>query len=254
MPSKLPEISVIIVNYRADKWVRNIRRALRGHDDIEVIVIDNSSGDAGYGAGCNRGAERAHGETLVFCNPDIEVTADSVRELHSFLQTHPQVGMVGPQILRDDGTIEISCSMIPSPLLALVEYSWLRQLPGLRSYSHKYRLQSFDHDSSRPVPVISGSCFALRREDYRAIGGCDEKLFLYFEEFDLAQRTHTDLDKQVYFLSSTSIIHYGQISTDQTRTASRHFRRSRRYWFQKIYGWRGSLVVTMLEWFEKVSG
>lgn len=40
----------------------------------------------------------------------------------------------------------------------------------------------------RPSATVSGSCLAVRRADYLAVGGMDEGLFLYWEDTDLCWR------------------------------------------------------------------
>ncbi len=243
--------SVVIVNYRADEHVQRIQRALRDDHSIEVLVVDHSDGLSGYGAGCTTGAQQAKGETVLFMNPDVEITAKTVHSLHNFLEDHPQVAMVGPQILDETGSVQITCSSIPTPLEASIVFSWLHGLPYFEKWQKQYRLQGFNHQTSRPVPAINGSCFMMRTAEFLDIGGCDKNLFLYFEEFDLAKRVHDQLEKQVYYLASCSVTHYGQISTDQAENTSTHFRRSRNYWLQKHYGFSGTLADFWIRMWER---
>lgn len=240
-------ISVIIVNYRANAQVENLKRSLRGLKDAEVIVVDNSLVTRGYGEGANLGAAQASGDYLVFTNPDIKASPRAIQNLVAVLENQPAVGLVGPQIRRPDGTVEITSCAEPKPFLALVEYSFLRGWPIFRQLARGYRLSGFDHLSSRNVDIVSGSCLAMRTVDFQRLNGFDTNIFLYFEEFDLAKRVREQLHKQVWFCAQASIIHYGQASTKQLATAAEHFRRSRRYWFRKAYGWLGSLVVGWLE-------
>jgi GT2 family glycosyltransferase len=242
-------LSVIIVNYRAEADVVRLQRELRD-DRLEIIVIDNSDGQHGYGAGCNAGAHQAQGKYLAFLNPDIEVNVADLMKMTDILADQPAIGLVGPQIRRPDGQIEITCSAIPTPWLAWWEYSWFGQLPFFSGLRRPYRLFGFDHQSSRPVPSVAGSCLVMRQSDWVKVGGFDEQLFLYFEEFDLASRL-ADLGLSVYFAAEAKIIHYGQVSTKQIgKQATVYFRQSRRYWFHKRYGRTGDLVVWLLEQME----
>ncbi len=255
MPSKPRKpsirISVIIVNYQADEYVRKLQKSFLQRDDIECIVIDNSSGERGYGAGCNLGAEQAKGEYLFFTNPDVYCTASVVDSLADFLLTHPQVGLVGPQIRNEHGAIDTTCSTVPTAWQAAVVYSWLGTLPLFADQVKQYRLWGFNHQSSRPVPSVSGACFMMRADEFRALGGFDEQFFLYFEEFDLAKRIKEILEMEVYYLATISVIHYGQHSTNQTSTAPIIFRQSRRRWLEKYYGWKGILANTWIRIWEK---
>lgn len=247
------ETSIIIVNFRADEYVERLQLSLRELPKSEVIVVDNSDGSRGYGEGCNLGAQRAKGRFLIFLNPDIQTTPESMARLVSVLKKSPEIGLVGPQILNPDGSIEISCAAFPTPLLALVEYSFLRHWPLLNKFASRYRLSEFDHRHSRVVPLVGGSCLAVRKADFHSIGGFDENMFLYFEEFDLAYRMLSALKKQTYFCAEANITHFGQVSTSQIKRTSEHFHRSRRYWFAKTYGWRGKMVVYLLELLERLN-
>ena len=242
--------SVIIVDYRARREVERLKNCLRELKNAEIIVIDNSLKQRGYGEGCNLGAMQAKGRYLVFMNPDIETTPESIQRLIRVLEEKTEIGLVGPQILRPDGAVEISCCAEPKPLLALVEYSFLRGWPILRRFAKLYRLNGFDHRSSRIVPIISGSCLAMRAEDFSRLGGFDKNIFLYFEEFDLAKRVFDQRQKSAYFCAEAVIIHHGQSSTRQLSPNNTHFRDSRRYWFGKAYGLSGRLVVKLLELME----
>ncbi len=248
------ETSVIIVNYRADVYVKRLQNTLRDLPNSEVIVIDHSDGRRGYGAGCNQGARQARGKYLVCLNADVMIKPADIDRLVKVLQDQPAIGLVGPQIRNASGEVQISCSAIPTPFLALIEYSWLRNVPGLRHFSQAYRLNGFDHRTSRVVPAIGGSCLVMRRRDWQAIDGFDEKLFLYFEEFDLAKRLHDQLNLATYFCAEAVLTHFGQVSTKQTAQARQHFQRSRHYWLGKAYGWRGRLTAFLLKLMEKYHG
>lgn len=246
--------SIIIVNFQADQHVRRLKKSLEAVEDAEIIVVDNSDGKRGYGEGCNLGARKAKGKYFLFLNPDIEMKPTDVQIMVHILEKMPLVGVVGPQILRPNGAIEISCADFPTPLLALIEYSFLKKIPVLKDISRRYRLFGFDHKSSRPVPLVGGSALLVRRRDFEALGGFDEKLFLYFEEFDLAYRMRQQFGKTAYFCSEAKITHYGQASTRQVHNVSRHFYQSRRYWFHKAFGWQGMLVARLLEFMENRHG
>jgi GT2 family glycosyltransferase len=187
-------------------------------------------------------------------NPDIETTPESISRLVKVFEDNPRIGLTGPQILRPNKSVEISCCAEPKPLLALVEYSFLRDWPILNRFARSYRLNGFDHRSSRSVPIISGSCLAMRAEDFARLGGFDEKIFLYFEEFDLAKRVRDQLQQRVYFCAEAVITHIGQVSTQQLKDADSHFRESRRYWFTKAYGPGGRIAVKLLELMERRHG
>ncbi len=245
----LAEISVIVVNYKADTHVERLRRAFQDAQDIEFIVIDHSHEHRGYSEGINTGVRLSHGAAIVCCNPDVSLTPESVRNMVRVLQSDPNRGVVGPQIVNERGVVQITCSALPDPLISAVEWSFLRRWPLASALSRRYRLHDFDHQSSRTVPTLNGSCFAMRRADFERIGGLDQGYFLYFEEFDLAQKMKRR-GKQLYFSADVQVTHIGQVSTKEEMVTT-HFLRSRRRYLKKWFGTTGVVAARFLEHFEQ---
>ncbi|NDJ77563.1 MAG: glycosyltransferase, partial [Chloroflexi bacterium] len=94
---------------------------------VETIVVDSASSDGsvkmvrerypwvhliaeedniGFVRGNNRALEVAQGRHLMLLNPDTVVHGDALNQLVDYLDAHPAVGIVGPQVLNDDGTTQ----------------------------------------------------------------------------------------------------------------------------------------------------
>ncbi|WP_163460162.1 glycosyltransferase, partial [Escherichia coli] len=70
---------------------------------VRIVAFDE---EFNYSRACNRGAEAATGELLLFLNNDIEVTdPDWLTELVRRALV-PGVGVVGPKLLYPDGEIQ----------------------------------------------------------------------------------------------------------------------------------------------------
>jgi GT2 family glycosyltransferase len=61
------------------------------------------------------------------------------------------------------------------------------------------------------VPTISGACFCMRREDFDAVDGFDEKYFLHVEDVDLCWRVRR-LGGEVLFHPRAEVVHLGHTS------------------------------------------
>ncbi len=197
-----PTISAVVVDYRAGEALAHCVASLRANGVTEVIVVDNAetpesvrvlAGDAatvvaagvnlGYGRGVNRGAALATGEYLVVSNPDIVVHEGAVAILVAHLSAHPEVGVVAPRIERPDASIYPSQRVFPNVWLAgahaLLSPVWPEN-PATR----RYRAARVDGT----VEWVSGAFFVMRLSDFEAVGGFDERFFMFAEDMDLCWR------------------------------------------------------------------
>lgn len=247
---KTPKVSIVVVNYRANKLIAEWKKRFATQPECELLIVDHSHGLAGYGAGCNTGARLAKAPIIIFANPDISLTPKQALLLAEVLETHPEYGLIGPQLQDEVGKVQITCSAAPDPWMALIEFSFLRAIPLFSWWSRAYRLFGFDHTTSRVVPSVSGACFAMRSAEYQKIGGADEEYFLYFEEFDFAQRIQRLLQKKVFYTTEVSVTHLGQVSTRQRHDTLPIFLASRSRYLTKWFGWPGRISDCCLRLWE----
>ena len=178
---------------------------------MEVIVVDNASGDGtvaaaraaggtkiierqangGFAAGCATGAEAATGQWLLFLNPDTVIAPDAVEALLNCAQEHPGTGIVGGRFVHPDGTTDPrSFWGRPSPWSAACFALGLSSLlPGSRLFDPEAPQQwSADPAQERAVPVVSGAFMLVRRQLWDTLGGFDPVFFLYGEDADFCLR------------------------------------------------------------------
>ena len=68
------------------------------------------------------------------------------------------------------------------------EYLFLRKLAPRSRALNAFYAGGFDHDSAREAEFLMGSCLLVRREAVDAVGGFDERFFLFSEETDWCYR------------------------------------------------------------------
>ncbi len=96
------EVSIIIVNYKVEKELLECIDSIKKSNtktQYEIIVIDNSENNVGYGAGNNLGAKKAKGEFLFFLNPDTKVFPGTIDNLVELIKKEKNVGIVAPLLL-----------------------------------------------------------------------------------------------------------------------------------------------------------
>lgn len=141
-----------------------------------TLVIHNATPK---GFGDNHNAAFAHSRALYFCvlNPDIELPANPFPALLAALNAS-SAAVLAPAVVNSAGSPEDSARRFPT----------LRQLATklLGGHDGRYALQPTQGPT--PVDWVAGMFMLFRAEDFKAIGGFDEKFFLYYEDVDICTR------------------------------------------------------------------
>ncbi|WP_125774477.1 glycosyltransferase [Antribacter gilvus] len=147
-----------------------------------------AGGNLGYGGGANRGAAGSRARWLVVANPDLEWEPGSLDALVDAAVRVPAAGAVGPRILNSDGSVYPSARALPSLAVGL-GHALLHRVWSGNPWSRRYQQANVaDRSEERPVGWLSGACLLLRPEAFAAVGGFDERYFMFFEDVDLGDR------------------------------------------------------------------
>ncbi|HLW67958.1 MAG TPA: glycosyltransferase family 2 protein, partial [Gemmataceae bacterium] len=196
-----PLVSVIIVNYNGRRYLPDclgsLERQRLPRGEYEVIVVDNDSTDGsvewvkeaypavkvialkenvGFARGNNLGLRPARGEYIALLNNDAVAEPNWLHEAVATLEVSPKLGGVASKIrFHDDPRVLNSTG--------LVLYRDGRG--GDRGFREEDRGQ-FEQEDEVFGPC--GAAMVVRRELLDDLGGFDERLFLYYEDLDLAWR------------------------------------------------------------------
>ena len=186
---------------------------LRGFAETDRrVVLVNGHGNVGFARGANLGARRASGDVLVFLNPDAFLQDGCVEQLLAAIEGRPVPCLVGGRVMNADGTEQRGARRgditLMSALLSLSQLS--RKIPAWRRYEvHWEGNQS--PEGVTAIPTISGACFCMRREDFDAVQGFDERYFLHVEDVDLCWRVR-QAGGVVLFQPKAEVVHLGHTS------------------------------------------
>ena len=251
-------LSILIVNWNVRDLLRDCLRSIeRGRGDlaVEVIVVDSASADGsaamvaaefpwvtllpqaenvGFPRGNNIALAQARGDTVLLLNPDTVVLGDALTVLVDYLHTHPDVGVVGAQLLNPDGSVQSSRRRFPTLATGFLESTWLEGLvPGvLRRY---YALDLPD-DATADVDWLTGACLMVPRAVYERVGGLDEAYFMYSEELDWCRRIRADGWRVVYHPAARVVHHVGKSSEQAVTARHINFQRAKLRYFRKYHG------------------
>ncbi|MEK7124857.1 MAG: glycosyltransferase family 2 protein [Patescibacteria group bacterium] len=208
-------LSIVIVNYKNPALLRlclgSLVRELSPHFDYEVVVVDSQTSvetqnvvreefttlfkkitlvpyreNTGYTRGNNEGMRKSSGDHFLILNPDAMITKGSVKRLYEYLVAHPQVGLLGPQLLDFNGTRQQSCFRFYSIFTIL--YRRVNHLPFANRILNRFLMRDADLSKTIPVDWLMGSALMTSRAAVQRVGLMDERMFHYFSEVDWARR------------------------------------------------------------------
>jgi hypothetical protein len=164
-------------------------------DDFLKITDDRviyrvSKNNIGFGAAHNLAIKYAYeqGSKLhFFINPDITLKPEVISDLIDSMNLNPSIGLMMPNILNSDVTIQYLPKLIPSPF-SIIAIKIIFILPFFNKYIYMYELRTLPIIGIFDVPIVSGCFSVIRREAIEYTNGFDERFFLYFEDWDLSRR------------------------------------------------------------------
>ncbi len=183
-------------------------------DELREVVTNATAkadyifgqGNVGYGEGNNIGIKKALKISSTYhaiLNPDIIFKGNCIDNLFDFMESHPEVGCVKPALTHVDGSFNASALSLPTPFMTFGRRLFpTKYSKSINSY---FELKDCDLNVTREVPNMSGSFLFIRTEVFKRIGMFDTRYFMYFEDFDLVRRIHSD-SKIVYYPEVT-IVH-----------------------------------------------
>ncbi len=252
------DLSVVILNWNVCDLLDRCLTSLRSdHCALEIIVVDNASGDGsvalvrgkypqvtliantenrGFTGGNNQGIEAAHGRFIMVLNPDTEVLGDALDRMVAYLDGHPRIGALGPLLLNPDRTIQSSRRRFPTLATAFFESTWLQGIAPKRLLA-QYYMDDVPPTTIHAVDWLNGACTVFRHEALDQVGRYDtQNFFMYSEELDLCRRVK-EAGWQIVFFPEAQVIHHVGKSSEQT-VAARHiyFQTSKVHYFRKWHG------------------
>ncbi len=234
-------LSIIIVNYNSTHALKRCLKSIiekRPNLPCEVVVIDNNSKisvrdiikefdrlinihliennkNLGYARAVNQGVKIARGEYILIINPDILITSGAIEKMIDFLKKKENIGVVAPQLLNFDNSIQYSCFRFPKFWTPFVRRSFVKKFSFGKREMARYLMYDFDHKEIKEVDWVLGAAMLVKKSLIRKIGLFDENFFLYFEDVDWCRRFHCQGLKIIYFPESKFYHQYPRYSADK---------------------------------------
>lgn len=251
-----PVLSACIVLYHSGANVLKTVQCLQDSDIMmQLFIVDNSPQDntsvqirwqcpgvlyypqkknLGYGRGHNAVMNDLHSRYHLICNPDVTFPPDLLSRMVQYMDLHPDVAVLTPRVLNEDGTEQYLPKRQPT----------IRYLLGGKLEKHgkrfaRWRAEYTLADKQITVPTcveFATGCFMLIRTAYfQQLGGFDRRFFLYQEDSDLSRRA---LRKGAIVYHPDMVVTHAW-SRANTRTALgtlRHVASTIKYF--NLWGWK----------------
>jgi N-acetylglucosaminyl-diphospho-decaprenol L-rhamnosyltransferase len=257
----------VVVNYNAGSALEACVRSLLGDASAggppEVVVVDNASTDGsaaaveagfpevtvvrgranvGFSRANNRGVATTRAAVVAAVNPDVEVEPGTAATLLARFDAEPDLGAVGPRVSNPDGSQYPSARTVPAGTDA-AGHALLAGVWPENPFTRRYRRLDADWSVPQDVDWLSGSALWVRRSAFDAVGGWDERFFLYLEDVDLCTRLR-EAGWRVAYEPAASVLHVQGVSSAGRpyRSIVEHHRSAARYAAKHWHGPRRLLL------------
>jgi N-acetylglucosaminyl-diphospho-decaprenol L-rhamnosyltransferase len=186
---------IYIPNFNGERWLSRTLQSLRAQTKrLEVVVVDNGSTDGsvaavrvefpevtllelgenfGFGPALNRAVAAHPADAILLVNSDIECEPEFCAELTGALEAG--VDMVAGVLLQENAPELIDSAGIVADS-TLMGFDYLHGEPAEAAIG-----------AADPIGPTGGAAL-YRHSAWEAVGGFDERMFLYYEDLDLALR------------------------------------------------------------------
>ncbi len=239
------ELSIIIVSFNARGDLERCLESLQAAPPAiphEIFVVDNGStdgsadaarrwprvqviaagGNLGFARANNIGIRASSGSAILLLNSDTIVPPGAIDRLIAELDRHPEAAVAGPRLVDGTGRAELSFGRMIGP------WNELRQ----KRLAHSAAVETLTRQPQYP-DWVSGACLLVRRADADAVGGLDERYFMYTEDVDFCAAIRAR-GRKILFVPSVEVVHLRGRSAASAPAATReHYRRSQLAFYEK---------------------
>ena len=143
--------------------------------------------NAGFAVAVNAGARLSAAPHLLLLNPDTELHAPIAAPLAAALARHPDAAIAGARLREADGAVQPTARSFPDAWTVLGgRTSWLSRVAPGNPLSRRNLVEV--GNEAVAVDWVAGACMLIRRDVFDALGGFDERFFLYWEDADFCRR------------------------------------------------------------------
>jgi hypothetical protein len=213
-------------------------------DQFEHVQLVTNTRNVGYAAANNKALQASGFKPLrdgptpayvLLLNPDTVVQSAAIGDMVHYAQQRPDVGVVGPKLVLEDGRLDLACRRsFPTPEVSFYRLVGLSRLfPSSRRFG-RYNLTYLDPDRPAEVDSVVGACMLVRGEAIHKVGLLDERFFMYGEDLDWCLRIKR-AGWRVYYWPEAQVVHRKRASSRSSARARYEFQRAMYLFYRKHY-------------------
>jgi GT2 family glycosyltransferase len=225
--------------------------------EVETILVDNASSDGTAEAVAgefpetrvirlprneglaarNHGLRAARGRLRMFLDSDALLTPGALPSLVKFMESRPEVGLVGPRLVYPDGRLQLSTRRFPPLLLPFLRRPPLGRFLEQRRTVQRHLMAADSHDHAREVEYVLGACQLFRDTAQQAAGELDPWMFFGHDDADWCFRMRMAGFKVAYCPEAVVIHDYRRSTAERPLSAQA----LRFFWifYRFQWKWRG---------------
>jgi len=226
---------ILVNNASPDGSIDMVKEKYLGRPELAAkIKLIESKANLGFGGGNNLGLKAAQGDYILLLNSDTKVDPDNLQVMMDFMKSRPDVGAATCKLVMSNGEID-RASRRSEPNLVR---SFFR-LFGLQSLFPKlfggYNMLNSDPEKEGELEACTAAYMMISRKCYEAVGGFDERFFMYAEDLDLCRRIR-EAGFKIWWYPKTSCIHFrGQSSKKTPQKMLKAFHDANWIYYKKWY-------------------
>ncbi|MGE0464329.1 MAG: glycosyltransferase family 2 protein [Vicinamibacterales bacterium] len=254
MPADSPTLAIVVVTYNSRAEIGECLDSVVGRTapyEAEVVVVDNQStdgtpalvrerwpaarvidagGNLGFARANNLGIAATASEYVLLLNPDTIVPPGAIRALVHALEQNADAAVAGPRLVDGTGAAELSFGPAISPWgevkQKLMMMLYHRGVGPVARHVERRSREAGDR------AWVSGACLLVRRSDLEAVGGLDERFFMYTEDVDLCTSVRAR-GRRVLFVPAAEVTHLRGRSASRNPETERLRRQSHLAYYEK---------------------
>jgi GT2 family glycosyltransferase len=197
----------VVDNGSDDLSAKRVEPMFRG---TGLFSFEMSPSNLGFAGAINSAVRKDESDAVLVLNPDVHVSAESIRLLVSALDSHDTLGAIAPVLIGKDEKVQFGFTARSLPTLGstLAELFYLHRLLPDNRWTRRYQLKDdifvnqyltrspadqgspYEHlDRPLVVPQPPAACLLIRKSAFDAVGGFDHCFWpAWFEDVDFAKR------------------------------------------------------------------